>query len=448
MSSNKYLKMLNDLKQLKEQMKKDVQDNPEEILKNIGVDISKINSDNLKKEAEKLKIVENQLSKIFPTEKFANTINLYSKLNEKGYLTEDESKKLLNVFAPEYIHQVKENAQECFSININECDGGIIDAHSIQKRNNKLSRISQKEQVYFFTNNHINTQKTIELIPIAKASTFRGFCKKHDEKIFQPIEKNNAFNESVEHCFLHSYRSFAYSYHRLKEFQNILSFTNPLAHNISELIDTLSDIISAIGMNTSVPVPSAEKIKITEEQFKELEEQRFENHRIFLNNYYQTSHYDQLDYIVYKLNHVCPIVSASWLILHIEMGNNFIMPSRNKTYRGFPCTVTIFPEKNNTSYIILSRFKFDSGSELIFNRLNNLRKTDNSQFEIELTKQIFEQVENFYVSPYFWDLISEAEKNQITSDINSLKQSFPEVSTFVPSINIFDKKYAIDYLNT
>ena len=155
-------------------------------------------------------------------------------------------------------------------------------------------------------------------------------------------------------------------------------------------------------MDTSIPLPTTEKIKITGEMVQELENQRFEEHRVLLNNYYRTAYYDQLDYIVHKINHTCPIVSASWLMFHIETESGFIIPDYTKVYRGFPCMLTIFPEKDCSSYIILSGFKSDVGSELLFNQL---RKLNAVSFEIEITKRIFEQVENFYVSPYFWESI-------------------------------------------
>jgi hypothetical protein len=441
--SDKYLKMLDKLKQLKEQQKEDMQGNPEEIFKKMGIDISKIDSEGLIRGVSELKDSGEKLGNIFPNEQFGDFKNLDEQLNKKGNLTSADKGKLLNLLAPIVTQQLKEQGKECFFINQNDCEGEIIDAHSIQKNNNKLSLISGGEnpkQVYHFANNYKNGRKEIKPIPISQASTFKGFCKKHDDEIFKPIE-THAFNESTEHCFLHSFRSFAYSYHHLKEFQEyFVSFINSMDNSLTELFNTLSGLTTATGMSPSVPIPTTEKIKFPNEKLTEIENQRFENHRISLNNYYCKAYYEQLDYIVHKLNHICPIVSASWLVLHIEIDGGFLFIHNNDVYRGHTCILTVFPEADGSSYIILSSFKSDAGSELLFNQL---RKLDKASFEIEITKRIFEQVGNFYISPSFWDSISEAEKNQLLTDINSAKQNFPEASVFIPSINIFNKKYAI-----
>ena len=73
---------------------------------------------------------------------------------------------------------------------------------------------------------------------VTRASTFTGFCSKHDDAIFAPLEKL-PFTGTSEQCFLLAYRALARELHlkratlaylkpRLHEFQHVLGRTAPL----------------------------------------------------------------------------------------------------------------------------------------------------------------------------------------------------------------------------
>jgi len=139
--------------------------------------------------------------------------------------------------------------KECFYHNKNECLGKIKNAHSIS-RSGRLDLIkglvNKNEKVYSLSEISIsenNISKSVKAIGWGQAaSTFFGFCDDHDTKIFLPIENDNEFNNSIEHCFLHSYRSFAYSYHLLRK-------TYKMAENVvkdpklQELLEALNDLL-------------------------------------------------------------------------------------------------------------------------------------------------------------------------------------------------------------
>ena len=91
-----------------------------------------------------------------------------------------------------------------------ECDGQIIKAHTIQ-RNGGLSKIAQNGHVYLYEydvaaalrgeEKHVH-----ELVGLRNATTFTGFCGKHDNELFKPIE-DVPFTATPEQCFLIGYRS-------------------------------------------------------------------------------------------------------------------------------------------------------------------------------------------------------------------------------------------------
>jgi len=101
----------------------------------------------------------------------------------------------------------------------NECEGGIIKAHTVTK-STSLKSIAKNGKVYGLkiTLDNIRKHKgklKPDLIGINQASIFTGFCKKHDNDLFSIIEKQS-FEPSQEAVFKLSYRSFSKEYYAKK----------------------------------------------------------------------------------------------------------------------------------------------------------------------------------------------------------------------------------------
>ena len=106
-----------------------------------------------------------------------------------------------------------------------DCDSkDIIKSHSIQ--NKILKSISNDGMLV----SHVRTVEQSygvqglgpKMIEIGRknASTFKGFCKKHDSELFSPIGDNDYKNNSLQN-FLFTYRACAYDYTRAQEFAHI-----------------------------------------------------------------------------------------------------------------------------------------------------------------------------------------------------------------------------------
>lgn len=86
----------------------------------------------------------------------------------------------------------------------------IINAHSIQK-NQSLEAISDNGHVYTFSSDISFLKKnrghlTSKKYGINRVSTFLGFCKKHDNELFEPIDNSLLF-PTDQQVFLYAYRS-------------------------------------------------------------------------------------------------------------------------------------------------------------------------------------------------------------------------------------------------
>ncbi|PKQ19340.1 MAG: hypothetical protein CVT66_10580 [Actinobacteria bacterium HGW-Actinobacteria-6] len=93
-----------------------------------------------------------------------------------------------------------------------DCAPKIVAAHTIP-RSGSLLQIARDGRVYSYKGAasfaRLNeTGGVIEprLIGVSRASTFYGFCAKHDNSIFAPLE-NGPFVGSIEQCFLLAYRA-------------------------------------------------------------------------------------------------------------------------------------------------------------------------------------------------------------------------------------------------
>lgn len=90
-----------------------------------------------------------------------------------------------------------------------ECEGKIIKAHTIQ-RSGGLTRIARDGHVYGGKADLGVLKKSDGVIPFAliginEASTFTGFCSRHDTELFRPIE-TEPFTASQEQLLLYGYR--------------------------------------------------------------------------------------------------------------------------------------------------------------------------------------------------------------------------------------------------
>lgn len=93
------------------------------------------------------------------------------------------------------------------------CGGDIVKAHTIQ-RNGGLSRIAHDGHVFNCLmhgsdiGSVLHVDREPNLVGIGQASTFTGFCSKHDDALFAPIEKT-PFVGSSEQVALLAYRAIA-----------------------------------------------------------------------------------------------------------------------------------------------------------------------------------------------------------------------------------------------
>lgn len=93
-----------------------------------------------------------------------------------------------------------------------DCTGLIVRAHTVPK-SGSLAKIAENGHVYAFIPTLEDLIKHDGVLPpklvgINGASTFTGFCSKHDSGLFAPLEQED-FSSRPDQCFLLAYRAYA-----------------------------------------------------------------------------------------------------------------------------------------------------------------------------------------------------------------------------------------------
>jgi hypothetical protein len=168
------------------------------------------------------------------------------------------SKKSKQSVKPRLAQSLHENYRTsekrfCLLSSIPPCGEMIARAHSIQMATFK--QFAPCGHLYAFEriDRDEGARNNVETIGIREASTFYGFCNKHDDEIFGPLEKVR-FAATPDQIFLYHYRAFAedlYQRYRTKHFleptleeankivqpQNLEKLTDMQTANESDLKD-------------------------------------------------------------------------------------------------------------------------------------------------------------------------------------------------------------------
>lgn len=278
----------------------------------------------------------------------------------------------------------------------NECSGKIIEAHSIQN-NRFLKKISQNGYIYHFEAGITDDTKLIfdfEKKGRKSFSTFRGFCKKHDKELFQPIE-DKEYLETEEQNFLFAFRAFAKEMHAKKE--SVLyhkSLLNKLNMKNLHLYFSECSILKNEELTLSL---FNEELKIFKMALKEKKFDCIYTYKIILEKEY-------------------PIVCNSTFIPYIDANFNDVF--NEEEYKKIQSGelnpnifLNIFPE-NTKTYILMSCFEKDK--DILKKFFQSL--SDEKYIKYKLSVLILHYAENTGFSPeYINNYFLEEEVNKIAS---------------------------------
>ncbi len=294
----------------------------------------------------------------------------------------------------------KKNSQykECFYKN---CEENPILSHSIQK-NKILSEIAEDGYILKIEIEHSYEESKFILTEEGRgtASTFKGFCGKHDNKIFVPIEECEYDVGNKEQEFLFAYRALAKEYHLKKsiydmaehfinlsdeDYKEVCDYCNLKVRNKNKLDDIF--IMSKIGTGDNL--------------------EKLQKYKKIMNINLDKERYYKIKSDVIKLPQNYDISASSLFFIEYDNYGNLINDFERFTNMK-PTFFTIFPQGDFT-YIIFSYFKTDKNyydfiQPQIINQETNFQKTIISNI-------LAIYVENFFVSPLLWDSLDKEVKD-------------------------------------
>lgn len=454
------LKKLDEIQSLKAdfaKMQEDAIENPEEVLEKLGYNVDEFKNLNTEELQEKLKgfqsISEGLLEQ---AEKLQGAIlneqnndsksieNYYKKIQAQGgRMTLQDVDKMTGFFSKYIKSETEISGQSCFHYDSFNCDQTIIDAHSLQKNGPLKVISSNKHEVTFIQKDELNGSRIPKRIKTVNASTFKGFCHEHDA-IFQQTIESESYDKSNKHNFLHSYRSFAYSHHLIKQHQDyVTSLIENIQVNTSDIVSSLSELLETIGGNSKSPMPTVDSLNLDNEKKKVLSTTRYESYKKSINESLRKGNYSDLDYLIYSVNHVVPVACSSWIKSHLRFGEGLLTQHDGGIYHGYPIMVTLIPESKGQTHLILARFKSDSISKLLFEQLNTIRYKDLNLFGLTLSSMILRYVENLYISPEWWNSLDSYLKDQFIGEMNLWESNFMKLKPSSNVINLFNQVYKL-----
>lgn len=334
-------------------------------------------------------------------------------------MTDDEIKIEFNKKRSQY-NQLR-LIKECFYHKKEECRGKIKQSHSIQQ-NKRLSILTENiegnEMLYTFNSFETSVDYFVKkLIPIGKgkASTFFGFCDYHDTILFSEIE-NNEFIDNDEHCFLHSYRSFAHSYHRKLEEAKGNSVDNPFNKENSEEYNRSHLQGNLMAVND------------------------LRNHKKSLDEWIEYKQYDKLDYFCVILPELYPIACSSLISPFYTPKGNLFNYHANPQILYSPIMLTVLPDFKQT-IVIVSCFGND---EMGINLLDEIEGLSDYHFRRYISTMMLYFAENTFISPLIWETLGKNGKRLLCDEYQKsiLYGMIEPLNKFeYANLNLFNPKF-------
>lgn len=281
----------------------------------------------------------------------------------------------------------------------------IIDAHSIQE-NQVLSEIAngQNKEIYALSKNMSDFKKNDGYIgfrkyPISKFSIFKGFCKLHDNEIFQPIDNSFFESSNKQQIFLYAYRSLA---KELFDKENALALSNYMIEDVKENKGLYNQ---ALGLK-----------KGTENALKSLNKHK----KIYDNVLKYESFYD-IRYVAFNSKDKFFMAFSNIIYPDFDFMGNLLQDLSNTEKNFNLLTFCSVPTKDGWSFIF-SWHKSSDNSCLAFIQSLKERMKQGDNLSDLLFKFILLNSENFALSPIWWESLSTDKQKEISKAVTHMMQ--------------------------
>jgi hypothetical protein len=232
------------------------------------------------------------------------------------------------------------------------------------------------------------------LVGINKASTFTGFCSKHDTAIFASLEAE-PFAATPEQCFLLGYRAFCREFFikkslsSLREHSRLQDCGKPVHRQAA-----IQNFNAAFELGRSLAIQDLVSRKSVFDRY--LVNRTFHNVRAY----------------VIEFSHVPPVMCSGAFYPVEDFGGNNLQDLTDLSRSAHLMTVTSFRGGSN-GLVVLSWLQEDDPVCLRF--VQSLRAIPDSRITDALLRLFFQHVENIYMKPQWWETLSDATREKCMS---------------------------------
>jgi len=269
-------------------------------------------------------------------------------------------------------------------------------AHSIQKAGS-LEKIARDRHVYAFRPPPLGARLQGErmkprLIGLNEASTFTGFCSKHDNDIFREIE-TQPFTATSHQCFLLDYRAICRELY------------------VKEGIASVVDIRGQLDRGQ--PRSVQERVQGIHAAFR-FGEQRglrnFSSHKTRLDGFLLSGDFDAIRAYVVELEHPPPVMCCSPFVPEQDfLGRRLVeLPS----FDSIPPYISVSSFHGGNAGIVVFTWPREYDSVNI-RFIQSLAAISDSDLSATLLRLFFEKFENTYMAPNWWEQLPHGVQNAV-----------------------------------
>ncbi len=282
-----------------------------------------------------------------------------------------------------------------------DCDRNIVRAHTVQ-RSGGLSRIAKDGHVYGYNPNMVSFIKNEgrvkpELIGIKEASTFTGFCQKHDSETFKAIE-SHPFAVNQETMFLFAYRALCREVFAKRRQSDSL----PILEDLDQGLDKLSQRLlheyhelHSLGVKVGL---------------KEIEKIKSEYDAVLLNK-----DYSNVKFYVVRIRETAELMCSGIAYPDFDFDGNKLQDLTDLSARLEAITFSIITAHVG-SLVIFSWLQAGNGpAHKLIESLSRMTRTD---LPHAVTRFVISCSENVYFSPLWWESLKEDEREKIQSRVS------------------------------
>lgn len=278
-----------------------------------------------------------------------------------------------------------------------ECKGKIVNAHTIQ-RNGGLTKISRDGHVYMLDIPLIPDSPAkrarAKLVGLKNATTFTGFCSRHDNMLFSALE-DDEFRFSDRQCFLLAYRAVC------KELYNKASAVG-FARYIEDA-DTGCDLPTQLAhrayMKAAIPASNTALGEMLRDKKK-------------FDQMLLADTTDNLDFYAFELDRCPDFLCSTYTSPGRDFDGRSLQDVSDLSIPMHGVSLSIIPTKNGGAVV----FSWLSNTHVGRGLIESLRSISVDEQPDAIRQLTFQVAENICISPDWWESLSDGEREIVIKE--------------------------------